>query len=184
MFANPMFTEFVPYLQSLKRLVAWPHPKYWPELRKDAIVIDDVRAITFPKDTEIPKYVKNLIEDAKSFLKWYRKYARDHNALFMDSDEHWAVRTKTVTRGGSFVAPDWLGSSDDSEVCLDEDQSDEDGSSDEPGDEPGDDDGDDDGEEDEDEGSEDYYEEEENGEDYTDTDCEVKGSDEDFSHEE
>lgn len=181
MFGHLMFTEFVPYLQSLKRLFAWPHPKYWPELRKDAIVIDDVRAIKFSKDTEMPKHVKRLIEDAKSFLKWYRKSAKDHNALFMDSDEHWAIRAKPAMRVGSFVAPDWVGSSDDTDDYFEEEQSDEDESS----DEPGDDDGGHDGEEDEDEGSEDYYYEEEGDwEDYSDTDRKVEGSQEDFSDEE
>ena len=61
---NTFFMEFVPYLLSLKRLVAWPHPKYWPELRWGLIVIDDVKDTAFPTGAKMPKYVKVLIDDA------------------------------------------------------------------------------------------------------------------------
>lgn len=78
----------MPYLQSLKRLDAWPNPKYWPELRRDAIVIDDMRDISFPKGTEMPKHVKTLIQASSDFVKNYNRDLQIHNALFTDSDEH------------------------------------------------------------------------------------------------
>jgi hypothetical protein len=134
-----MFLSFVPYLQSLKRLVAWPYPNYWPEVRRDAIVIDNVKDISFAEGEAMSRYFKVLIEDAKI-----------HNALFMDSDEHWAVKAKPVTHVESFIAPSWVASFDGIEgpVCnrLNEEQSEED--------EDGD----------GDEGSEDYSEEEEDEE--------------------
>lgn len=170
--SNIMFLAFVPYLQSLKRLVAWPHPKYWPELRKDAIVIDDVKDISFAKGTAMPRYVNVLVEDASSFLKYYSRDAKIHNALFMDSDEHWAVKAEPITRVGSFVAPSWIASFGDIEGPVGNHLNEEQSEKDEDGDG--------------DEGSEDYSEEEEDEEedDYSDTDGEVEGPDEDFSEEE
>lgn len=105
---NIMFLSFVPYLQSLKRLVAWPYPNYWPELRKDATVIDNVKDISFAEGDAMSRYVKVLTEDAKI-----------HNALFMDSDEHSAVKAKPVTHVESFIAPSWVASFDGIEgsVC-------------------------------------------------------------------
>lgn len=144
-------------------------------------MIDDVKDIGFPRGTEMPKHVKFLIKVAKSFLKWYRKSAKDHDDLLKDSDEHWAVKAKPVTRVGRFVAPSWVGTFDDNEARLDEEQSDEDEFGDEAGDHD-DDEGGDEENEDEDEGSEDYSEEED-GKDYSGTDGEVEGSDEDFSDE-
>lgn len=62
-----MLMALVPYFTFLKRFLAWTHPKYWPELRKGAIVIDDVRNISFPEGTKMPKYVERLIEDVSGF---------------------------------------------------------------------------------------------------------------------
>lgn len=87
-----MLMALVSYFKSLKRFLAWPHPKFWPELRKGAIVIDDVRNISLPEGSEMPKYVETLIEDVSGFAKSYNCSARIHNAHFMDSDENWAVK--------------------------------------------------------------------------------------------
>ncbi|KAF3393183.1 hypothetical protein DPV78_009474 [Talaromyces pinophilus] len=113
---NTFFMEFVPYLQSLERLVAWPHPKYWSELQRGSVVMDDVKDIAFPTGAKMPKYVKVLIDDA---------------------NEHWVVQAKPITRVGSFVAPSWVpGIEGPFGSCLDdEQQSEEDDFDDEDGDE-------------------------------------------------
>jgi hypothetical protein len=95
------------YFTSLKQLLAWPDPQYWPEVRENTVIVSDISDDLLPKSGYYGP-VHNLLIQLSNLMSQYNEYAESHNNHFAEDDEHWTAKAKPLERIGCYAARSWL----------------------------------------------------------------------------
>lgn len=107
LFMSTDFHGLLPYFRSLKQLIAWPDPQYWPEVRENAVIVSDVNGDLLP-GSENYEPVYDLIMNLRDLLSDYSESMETHNNHFAEDGEHWTVKAKPLERIGCYAAFSWL----------------------------------------------------------------------------
>ena len=94
------FIIFLFHFESMKTLHLRPMPRYWPEVYKDMIKVEDIQTIQDPPDRE-------LRDVATGIMDGYKEYTAKENYYFV-CEEHWVPRPKTLEKIGCYAKADWI----------------------------------------------------------------------------